>query len=145
MERSLTTLHHAEISRAIIGGFYDVYNQLGVGFLETVYQNALEIDLTRAGLLVVPQYPARVYFRGDPVGYFRADLMVNNCVLVELKRARRIHSRHCAQLQNVLKATDIEVGLLLNFGPKPRFKRMILMNDRKGCLKSYAPTPALTR
>jgi GxxExxY protein len=115
----------------VIGGFFDVYNHLGRGFLESVYEGALALALEKAGLNVHRQYPVPVYYRGTEIGFFRADLLVNDRLIIEIKRARRIHPRHKAQLINVLKATTIELGLLLNFGPKPLFKRVLFTNDRK--------------
>jgi GxxExxY protein len=116
---------HFALTGAIVGGFYDVYNQMGRGFLESVYERALQVELSRAGLKVARQYPVVVFFKGDPVGHFRADLVVNDSVIVELKVAKRLHSRHRAQLINILKATTLEVGLLLNFGPSPTLSRVI--------------------
>jgi GxxExxY protein len=123
-------MKHEEITEKIIGIFYDVYNELGHGFLESVYEQSMAIALREAGQ-VVQQAPITVYFRGQMVGEFRADLMVDDCVLVELKAARAIESAHEAQVMNYLRATRIEIGLLMNFGPKPEFKRFIFDNDRK--------------
>ena len=122
---------HFALTRAIVGGFYDVYNQLGRGFLESVYERALQVELARAGLKVSRQHPVVVYFKGDPVGHFRADLMINDSVIVELKVAKRIHTRHRGQLINILRATGLEVGLLLNFGPTATFKRIVYSNDHR--------------
>jgi GxxExxY protein len=124
-------MKHQEITEKIIGVFYEVYNELGHGFLESVYEQSMAIALSEAGLQVVQQAPIAVHFRGRMVGDFRADLLVNNQVIVELKAARAIESAHEAQLMNYLRATKIEVGLLINFGPKPEFKRFIYDNDRK--------------
>ena len=106
---------HSDVSHTIIGGFFDVYNQLGIGFLESVYESALAIELRIAGLEAIRQFPITVHFRGHSVGHFKSDLLVNQCVMVEIKRARRLHSRHKAQLYNALKATEIELGLLPQF------------------------------
>ena len=122
---------HQELTRKIIGVFYDVYNELGHGFLESVYQAAMLIALSEAGLRVETQVPIAVYFRGNRVGDFRADLMVESAVLLELKAARALDPSHEAQLLNYLRATEIEVGLLLNFGVKPEFKRLAFDNERK--------------
>jgi GxxExxY protein len=122
---------HQELTRKIIGVFYEVYNELGHGFLESVYEAAMLIALREAGLKVETQVPIGVYFRGNRVGDFRADLMVENAVLLELKAARALDSSHEAQLLNYLRATEIEVGLLLNFGIKPEFKRLAFDNERK--------------
>jgi GxxExxY protein len=115
----------------IIGVFYDVYNELGHGFLESVYENAVAIALRQAGLAALQQAPITVRFRGQTVGYFRADLLVQDAVIVELKAASGIEPAHEAQLLSYLRATEIEVGLLLNFGPKPQFKRLVFANERK--------------
>jgi GxxExxY protein len=98
-----------ELTNVSIGGFYDVYNHLGRGFLESVHEAALAVSLEDAGLVVRRQYPVPVRFRGREIGFFRADLLINGSVIVEITRARTIHSRHKAQLINVLKATPIEV------------------------------------
>jgi GxxExxY protein len=115
----------------IIGVFYDVYNELGHGFLESVYEGSMVIALREAGLRVVQQQPIAVFFRGQLVGDFRADLIVDDEVIVEVKAARAIEPAHEAQLMNYLRASRIEVGLLMNFGPKAEFKRFIFDNDRK--------------
>jgi GxxExxY protein len=104
---------------------------LGTGFLEKVYENALAYLLRLRGLNVVQQAPISVYFQGIVVGEYYADLLVAEKVIVELKTAERIYPEHLAQLSNYLKATEIEVGLLLNFGRQTSFKRVILTNDRK--------------
>jgi GxxExxY protein len=132
-----TSLLEAEITRVVIGGFFDAYNQLGRGFLESVYEGAMEVVLKDAGLEVKRQFPIDVWFRGKRIGHFRADLLINDRLVVEIKRAKRIHSRHKGQVYNALKASRIELGLLVNFGPEPTFKRIILMNDRK---KNGPPT-----
>lgn len=119
------------ITEKIIGVFYEVYNELGHGFLESVYEASMAIALREAGVHVVQQAPVTVYFRGQLVGDFRADLLVGDEVIVELKAARAIESAHEAQLMNYLRATRIEVGLLMNFGPKAEFKRFVFDNDRK--------------
>ena len=123
---------HAELTKAIIGCFYEVYNELGFGFIESVYENSLCLALRSRDLIVHQQIAIPVYFRGRVVGDFDADVMVNKSVLLELKTARDIDSSHLGQLMNYLKATEIEVGLVLNFGPKPQFKRIVFGNDRKG-------------
>ncbi len=122
---------YKEITEKIIKGFYEVYNELGSGFLESVYEHALSIVLIGYGLHVERQKEISVHFRGHVVGDFRADLIVDNKVIVELKAVRSLDPIHEAQLINYLKATDIEVGLLLNFGSKPQFKRLIYDNKRK--------------
>jgi GxxExxY protein len=122
---------HKEITEKIIGVFYEVYNELGHGFLESVYEKSLEVALTSLGLRVCRQIEIPVSFRGQRVGIFTADVLVEDCVLLELKAARALDSTHQAQLLNYLRATEIEVGLLLNFGLKPEFKRLIFDNPRK--------------
>ena len=122
---------HGEITQKIIRVFYEVYNELGHGFLESVYEKSLQIALTSAGAKAQTQIEIPVSFRGQCVGKFTADLLVDDCVLVELKAARTLDSSHEAQLLNYLRATDIEVGLLLNFGFKPEFKRLVFDNPRK--------------
>jgi GxxExxY protein len=124
-------LLHSSITQVILGAFYDTYNQLGPGFLESVYERALEIDLRQAGQTVERQRPVHVYFRSQIVGRFVADLIVNKTVIVELKCARTISRAHEAQVLNLLKATNLEIGLLLNFGTKPEFRRMVYSNELK--------------
>ncbi len=122
---------HGEITDRIIKVFFEVYNELGHGFLESVYERSLEIALTSLGLKVFRQIQVPVWFRGKPVGDFTADMLVEDCVLLELKAARCLDPSHQAQLLNYLRATEIEVGLLLNFGLKPEFKRLVFDNPRK--------------
>jgi GxxExxY protein len=119
------------LTQQIIGVYYEVYNELGSGFLESVYQKSLALALKSAGLAVCSRIDIPVWFRGQQVGKFEGDLLVEKCVLLELKAARALDSTHQAQLLNYLRATDIEVGLLLNFGPKPEFKRVAYDNSRK--------------
>jgi GxxExxY protein len=125
---------HGELTEQIIGAFYDVYNSLGYGFLEKVYENALAIELGGRGLVVAQQAPIVVRYRGKVIGEHFADLIVQDIVIVELKAARALTPEHEAQLLNYLKATEYEVGLLLNFGPKATFKRKAFDNERKGTL-----------
>ena len=122
---------HAELTKGIIGIFYEVYNELGHGFLESVYENSLAIALRAKGYEVHPQVAVPVWFRGQQVGDFVADLLVNKLVILELKSCRSIDDAHLAQLLNYLKATEIEVGLLLNFGKKPAFKRKVFSSEYK--------------
>ncbi len=122
---------HEEITGAIIKAFYTVYNTLGYSFLEKVYENALVHELTKIGLEVSQQMPIKVHYDGCLVGEYFADLVVEGCVIVEIKAAESLCPAHAAQLLNYLKATEVEVGLLLNFGPKPEFARKIFTNDRK--------------
>jgi len=122
---------HSEITDKVIRVFFEVYNELGHGFLESVYERSLEIALNTLGLKVCRQIQIPVWFRRRPVGDFTADMLVADCVLLELKAARALDPSHQAQLLNYLRATEIEVGLLLNFGLKPEFKRLIFDNPRK--------------
>ena len=130
MER-LAGLRHAELTDRIIGVFFDVYNELGYGFLESVYEESLVIALRQAGLKVERQINIPVWFRQHKVGDFRADVLVENQVLLELKTCRTLEAAHQAQLLHYLKSTEMEVGLLLNFGIKPQFRRLLFDNDRK--------------
>jgi len=123
-------MKQAEITDQIICCFYNVYNKLGYGFLEKVYENALTIELEGCGLLVQQQSPIKVNYSGQTVGTYFADLLVEGKVIVEIKAAQELTAAHEAQLLNYLKATDVEVGLLLNFGPKTEVKRKVLDNDR---------------
>ena len=118
-------LLHKGTTGKIIEAFYYVYNELGYGFLKKVYENALVIVLKHYGCSVAQQVPVKVYFEGQLVGDYYADLVVNGCVIVELKAAESISEAHEAQLVNYLRATNMEVGLLLNFGPKPEFRRRV--------------------
>ena len=122
---------HGEITQKVIGVFFDVYNELGYGFLESVYEKSLEFALMSNGIRACRKIEIPVNFRGHNVGDFEADLLVENCVLLELKSCRALDSSHESQLLNYLRATDIEVGLLLNFGLKPEFKRLVFDNPRK--------------
>jgi GxxExxY protein len=128
---SKNQLLHSEITEDIIKAFFHVYNTLGHGFLEKVYENSLSLSLKKMGYQVDQQIPLSVHFEGELVGEYFADLLVNRKVLIELKAAETLHESHIAQLLNYLKATRMEVGLLLNFGPKPQFKRKIFTNDLK--------------
>jgi GxxExxY protein len=124
-------LRHRDLTESIIGIFYEVYNELGHGFLESVYECALTVALEQAGFRVTRQAAMAVWFRSINVGDFRADLIVNDSVIIELKAARALEPAHEAQLLNYLRCTDIEVGLILNFGPRPVFRRMAFSNERK--------------
>ena len=126
----MENLKHSETTGAIIKAFYKVYNTLGFGFLEKVYENALVIELRESGLLVEQQKPIFVYYQGQLVGEYYADLVVNNCVILELKSAETISRAHEAQLINYLRATEFEVGLLLNFGQTAEYRRKIFENRK---------------
>jgi len=122
---------HQQLTQKIIGVFYEVYNELGFGFLEGVYEEAMMIALAESGLSACRQLPVNVHFRGRIIGEFKADLLVEDAVIVELKAARALDSSHEAQTLNYLRGTPIEIALLMNFGPKPEFKRMAFANSRK--------------
>ena len=122
---------HQDITEIIIKAFYNVYNELGYGFLEKVYENALMIELKSLGLECKKQKPISVSFKGYNVGEYFADIIVENKVIIELKAAEGLVEEHEAQLLNYLRATEIEVGLLLNFGKKPQLKRQIFENVYK--------------
>lgn len=122
---------HEDVTDIIIKTFYDVYNQLGYGFLEKVYQNAMCLELKNRGLQVQAQQKISVFYKDIEVGEYFADLIVNDLVIIELKAAESLVSAHEAQLLNYLKSTKIEVGLLLNFGAKPQFKRKAFLNSKK--------------
>jgi len=122
---------HSELSETIIGVFYEVYNELGYGFLESVYRNSLQLALLAKGLRVETEVGVPVFFRGKNVGDFRADMVINGCLLLELKTAEAIIVAHEAQLLNYLRATNLEVGLILNFGPKAQVRRLAYDNMRK--------------
>lgn len=124
-------LKHKELTGKIIKVFYEVYDELGHGFLESVYQRCLGISLRQAGLNVVWPVTISVWFRGYQVGTFEGDMLVEKTVLLELKAVRALDSSHQAQLLNYLRATEIEIGLLLNFGLRPEFKRLLFDNARK--------------
>jgi GxxExxY protein len=119
------------LTQRIIAVFYEVYNELGHGFLESVYHESLILALKDVGLPAQSPIEIPVWFRGHKVGKFEGDVLVEKCVLLELKAARTLDSSHKAQLLNYLRATEIEIGLLLNFGVKPEFKRLIYDNPRK--------------
>jgi GxxExxY protein len=113
------------LTDAVLGAFYAVYKELGYGFLENVYENAMVIALRGAELDVVQQSPIKVHFRGHLVGDYRADMVVCGRLLIEVKAADSLAPTHDAQLLNYLKATKLPLGLLFNFGPRPQFRRLI--------------------
>jgi GxxExxY protein len=131
MRVSSTPLKHRDLTENIIGTYYDVYNELGHGFLESVYEEAFAVALTDNHVPFARQVAVPVVFRGRLVGEYRADLLVDAAVLVELKAVTQLQQAHSAQLMHYLKATTIEVGLLFNFGPHPEFKRILLDNRQK--------------
>jgi GxxExxY protein len=123
--RGETGLLYRETSGAILGAFYAVHSELGSGFLEAVYANALTVLLQEAGLTVDRQVSFEIVFHGQFVGRYRADLVVEARVIVEIKAGRCIIPQHTAQLLNYLRASRLQVGLLLNFGEKAEFKRIV--------------------
>jgi GxxExxY protein len=135
------TLKHLDITDKILQAFYKrVYAQLGYGFLEKVYENALALELRHAGLRVEQQAKIDVYYCGQRVGEYYADLLVEDAVIVELKAIQRLSETEEAQLLNYLRATPYEVGLLLNFGPRPEMRRKAFGNDRKPTI-TWSPVP----
>ena len=132
MENQESKLLHFDHTEKILGVYYDVYNEVGHGFLESVYANCMYLALIAAGVSVRREVPVPVYFRGQDVGQFKADLVVNGCVLIELKAVQNLDRSHEAQVMNYLRATELEVGLLLNFGgSKPLFRRIVFDNSNK--------------
>jgi GxxExxY protein len=127
----MTEFLHKELSDAILKVFYEVYNELGYGFLENVYQNAMYLELKSQGFKVDAQKQIKVYYKNELVGNFIADLLIDDVIIVELKACDNLVKAHYAQTLNYLKATNIEIGLLLNFGEKPEIKRLIFTNNRK--------------
>ena len=130
------TLLHEDITERIIKIFYAVYNELGYGFLEKVCQRAMVIALIEAGLGVEENVRFEVWFRGQLIGEFIADVVVNRVVLVEIKANSTFHAWDEAQALNYLRVSQLEVALLMNFGPKPEYRRRIFTNDRKSALPS---------
>ena len=135
----MAELVHKELTDSIIRTYYDVYNELGYGFLEKVYQNAMYLELKRTGFSVEAQKQIKVYFRDVVVGEYYADLIIDQTIILELKASEVLVYENELQLLNYLRATNIEIGLLLNFGKKPEFKRMIFTNDRKQPKKPLNP------
>ena len=118
-------LLHSDISGGIIGCFYDVHNDLGFGFREQIYGRALEILLVEKGFVVDREYPIEVFFRGQQIGFHRCDMLVNKTVIVELKSTELLSDVHKAQLRSYLAATRLELGMLLHFGPKANYYRVL--------------------
>lgn len=132
---------HAETTDKIISSFYKVYNTLSYGFLEKVYENAMAIELKKAGLKVLQQQNIKVYYEAQVVGDYFADIIVNDQIIMEIKAAEGLREENKAQLINYLKATDKEVGLLINFGKTPEFRRVIFTNDRKEIIEIKSTNP----
>lgn len=129
-------LKHSELTEKLIGLFFDVYNELGHGFVECVYEEALAVALGERKIFFQRQVAVPVWYHERKIGDFRADLLVDNKVILELKGGRDIDSAWEKQLLNYLRATQIEVGLLFNFGPKAQFRRYVFENDRKNPRRS---------
>lgn len=127
----INNFQHSDITDKIIKSFFNVYNKLGYGFLEKVYENSMIIELGKYGLNVKKQFPIQVLYENKNVGEYFADIIVEDSVIVELKAAENLIPEHEAQLVNYLKATNIEVGLLLNFGKEPQFKRKVFSSEFK--------------
>lgn len=134
------TLQRGETTREVIGAFYKVYDTLGFGFVESVYQRALHHELKKRGLQAECETGVDVWYDDVRVGQFRADMIVERSVIIEIKAAHAFVDADWKQLLNYLHATELEVGLLFNFGPKAAFKRLIYTNDRKtNCQGSSCP------
>ena len=129
---------HAEITGLILKAFFNVYNSLGYGFLEKVYENAMLIELKKLGLKCSNQLPVKVYYENQVVGDYVADILVEELVVVELKAIETIAPIHETVLVNYLKGTGLEVGLLLNFGPTPQYKRKVLTKEYLQNLKKQS-------
>jgi len=124
-------LKHSGLTEKLIGIFFSIHSELGHGFLECVYEQAFSVALAATEIFFERQIAVPVWFRGQQIGHFRADLLVDRKVILELKTGRDIDSAWEKQLLNYLRATDIEVGLLFNFGPSAQFRRYVFENDRK--------------
>ncbi len=131
MNADFQDYRHSRLTQRIIEIFYRVYNTLGYGFLEKVYERAMMLELTKNGIPAVSQSLIQVEYDGSVVGEYYADILIDNKVIVEIKAIKNVTQENEAQLLNYLKATQIEVGLLLNFGPKPEIKRKAFDNTRK--------------
>jgi GxxExxY protein len=145
MKRDGTLILHGDISEAILGAFFAVHSELGCGFLETVYANALGVLLREAGFRVQRESPFEIHFHGEMVGHYRADLVVQSRIVVEVKSAQSIVPQHVAQLVNYLKASRLPVGLLLNFGEKPGFRRVVWTRNhpRQSAVSASIRVPAV--
>ncbi len=135
---------YSEITDKIINSFYKVYNGLGYGFLEKVYENAMAIELKRAGFRVLQQQNIKVNYENQVVGNYFADIIVNDLVILEIKASDGLRDENKSQLINYLKATNKEVGLLFNFGKKPDFKRAVFSNERKGISEIETSNPRIS-
>ena len=131
MDADYQDFKFVELTEKIIEIYYRVYNKLGYGFLEKIYENAMMIEFKKENISAVSQSAIKVLYEGEIVGEYFADILISNKIILEIKAAKNIAEEHEAQLLNYLKATNIEVGLLLNYGPKPNFKRKAFDNTRK--------------
>ena len=131
---------HSEVTGKILGAFFQLHKELGFGFSEKVYESALEVLLSELGMIVERQKEICVYYHGKVIGQYKADIIVNGVVLLEIKFVEKLIDAHDAQLHNYLKATELEAGLLLNFGRQAEFHRKIYDNPRRGSL-SWAKIP----
>ena len=127
----MTKFLHKSLSDSILKIYYEVYNELGYGFLEKVYQNAMYFELKSQGFKVEAQKQIKVFYKSQIVGEYFADIIVEGVITLELKACECLKDEHQAQLLNYLRATKVEIGMLLNFGTEPEFKRLIYTNDRK--------------
>lgn len=138
MNADLYSRHLEHLSKRLVGVFYDVYNELGYGFLESVYDEAFVIALAEIDIPHRRQVSVPVLFRGHPVGFFKADFIVEDEIVLELKSAQAIDKAHISQLLNYLRVSHLELGFLFNFGPKAVFRRLAFSNSRKRHLRSSA-------
>ena len=122
---------YKELTEKIIEIFYRVYNRLGYGFFEKVYENAMMTEFMKENISEVSQSAIKVLYEGEIVGEYFTDILISDKIILEIKAAKNVAEEHETQLLNYLKATNIEVGLLLNYGPKPNFKRKAFDNTRK--------------
>lgn len=127
---------YSDITEVIIKAFFNVYNKLGYGFLEKVYENSMMIELKKFGLNCEKQRQINIFYDDQNVGEYFTDILVNDCIIIELKAAESLCEEHECQLVNYLKASSVEVGMLLNFGKKPQFKRKVFTSEYKNLNKS---------
>lgn len=132
----MDSLIHSEITGNIIKSFFKVYNAFGYGFLEKVYENAMLLELKALGIDVEAQKPIKVFYEGVSIGEYFADIIVSNKVILEIKTSAGIDKAHEAQLLNYLKASEIEVGLVLKFGQTAQYKRQVFSNQTRNLVKN---------
>ncbi len=132
---------HAQLTERIIAVFYAVANELGFGFVESVYRRSMAIALRQAGLKAQEEAPVRVLFRGQDVGTYYADIVVEDLIILELKSAEEITKTYELQLLHYLRSSNMEVGLVLAFGQRAKFRRVVMSNDRKS--PNRLPGPSL--